>query len=217
MTDCTTVDGHTDLRGTRQVTALERVMPAVHGADERIDWAAVEAAWSTPFPSDYKAFMSLFGAGTINGEASVLLPLPKPGLQWEPASMAEETLTVRAAWASEGGAALFGTEAESVLAWGVTAGPDILCWLTADPDPERWPVLVYGRHTSAALAVHPFGMAEFLRRLFLDEFDECPVSLDFWDGAPPNFVHWLEAQRRWLAGRNPETGEPDPYAGEFTA
>ncbi|MEV7615983.1 SMI1/KNR4 family protein [Streptomyces sp. NPDC089799] len=198
-----------------QLVALERLMPATHGADEDIDWRAAEAAWGTRFPADFVAFMGRYGAGTVNGEASILLPLPKPGLQWDPAEMGEATANARAAWVAGGGRTAFGIDPESVLAWGVTAADDILCWVTTDPDPDRWPVLVCGRHTADAFAVHPYGMAEFLLRLFSDEFDVSPVGITFWDGGPIGFVHWRKAQRRWQEGRNPETGEPDPYAGEF--
>ncbi|MFJ6936868.1 SMI1/KNR4 family protein [Streptomyces sp. NPDC101132] len=197
-----------------QVAALERLMPAVHGADEEIDWAAAEAAWGTRFPADYVAFMARFGAGGINGEASVLLPLAKRGPQWDPDQMAEETANARAQWGVLGGRAAFEADPAHILAWGVTGGSDILCWLTTDPDPDRWPVLVCGRHTAEVFALHPYGMAEFLCRLFSDEFEVNPVSLVFWDSErPQTFVNWREEQRRWLAGLNPQTGEPDPYAG----
>ncbi|MFJ5549615.1 SMI1/KNR4 family protein [Streptomyces sp. NPDC093225] len=197
-----------------QVEALERLMPAVHGADEEIDWTAAEAAWGTRFPADYVAFMERFGAGSINGEAGVLLPLAAHGPQYDPDQMAEETANARTTWQGLGGRAAFDTDPEHILAWGVTAGADILCWHTVDPDPDRWPVLVCGRHTAEQFALYPYGMAEFLCRLFTDDFDLNPVSLVFWDSErPQSFVNWREAQRRWLAGLNPETGEPDPYAG----
>ncbi|MEV6651210.1 SMI1/KNR4 family protein [Streptomyces sp. NPDC051219] len=195
------------------VRALAELMPPVHGADEQVDWAAAEAVWNTRFPADYMAFMAAYGGGGINGEAGVLLPLPQQGPQWEPGCIASETANARYAWETDGGRSSLGIDPDAILAWGVTAGPDILCWLTTDEDPDRWPVLVVGRHTSSRFTVHPYGMTEFLCKLFLDNFEECPVSLVFWDGAPPRFVHWREEQRRWQAGLNPDTGEPDPYAG----
>ena len=90
-----------------RIKALEQIMPATHGADEDIDWRAAEAAWGTRFPADFVAFMGRFGAGSINGEASILLPLPKPGLQWDPAEMAEEIRAgmARAAESLDSGAA----------------------------------------------------------------------------------------------------------------
>ncbi|QEV13647.1 SMI1/KNR4 family protein [Streptomyces fradiae ATCC 10745 = DSM 40063] len=194
------------------VTALTRIMPPVNGADEGVDWAAAEERWGVPFPADYRDFMARYGGGSINGEAVVLLPLPEQGPRWAPADLAEETANVRHTWRAEGGREALDADPGHLLAWGVTAGPDILCWLTEDPDPERWPVVVCGRHTSPTFAVHPYGMAEFLYRLLADEYEDPPVSLVFWDGAPARFVHWREEQRRFLAGLDRVTGDPDPYA-----
>ncbi|WP_424212039.1 SMI1/KNR4 family protein [Streptomyces sp. BI20] len=199
-----------------RVTALERLVPAVHGADEAVDWERVARVWGTRLPADYVAFMGRWGGGTINGEATVLVPLPTQGLQWDPADMVEETANARARWEGLGGRAALDVDPESILAWGVTSAADVLCWLTTDPDPDRWPVLVCGREAADGFAVYPYGMVEFLRRLCADEFDVSPVGLTFWDEGPSVFVHWRTAQRRWREGLNPETGEPDPYAGEFT-
>lgn len=198
-----------------RLAALARLMPPEHGADEQVDWAAAEARWGVRFPGDYRAFMGRYGGGSINGEAVVLLPLPEQGVRWPPGDLAEETDNVRLTRRKEGGRDALDVGPDDLLAWGVTAGPDILCWLTTDPDPDRWPVVVCGRHTSPTFTVHPYGMVEFLARLLGDEFEDPPVSLVFWDGAPARFVHWREEQRRYLAGLDPLTGEPDPYAGEW--
>ncbi|MFJ3654108.1 hypothetical protein ACIPPR_12435 [Streptomyces nigra] len=47
------------------------------------------------------------------------------------------------------------------------------------------------------------------------EFDACPLSdLSLW-GRVGTFVHHEEQERRFYAGLDPVTGEPDPYAGMF--
>ncbi|MFG2986407.1 hypothetical protein ACGFYQ_35025 [Streptomyces sp. NPDC048258] len=57
-------------------------------------------------------------------------------------------------------------------------------------------------------------MVEFLRRLFVEGFDKCPLSdASLWGERAPHFVHWREEQRRWESGIDPYTGEPDPYFG----
>ncbi|MER6509098.1 hypothetical protein ABT158_19895 [Nonomuraea sp. NPDC001636] len=94
-----------------------------------------------------------------------------------------------------------------ILAWGITSGPDILCWLTTDPDPDRWPVLVCGRHTRQDFTLFPCGMVEFLRMLLLDEHDPYPLSIDL-RNASPRYVHWLEEQKRWKARFVPGFGSP---------
>ncbi|MFF0076615.1 hypothetical protein [Streptomyces sp. NPDC005494] len=47
--------------------------------------------------------------------------------------------------------------------------------------PDAWPVIVWERHGSPHWRVYGCGMAEFPRRLFADEFEECPLSdLSLW-------------------------------------
>ncbi|GAA1126261.1 hypothetical protein GCM10009663_75810 [Kitasatospora arboriphila] len=92
--------------------------------------------------------------------------------------------------------------------------------LGVDGDPDRWPVLVYGRHTRPTFTVHPFGMVEFLHRLVRADYDgwsSWPISIggDLWNRSPPTFVHWRLEQLRWEAGLDPATGEPDPHADMF--
>ncbi|MFE1337444.1 hypothetical protein ACFW6K_07200 [Streptomyces sp. NPDC058733] len=110
-----------------------------------------------------------------------------------------------ARWEMLGGQEGLDIDPDHILAWGVTNGPDILCWLTTDPDPDNWPVLVCGRHTDEPFTLFPCGMVEFLRKLLLDE--QAPLSIDV-RGASPRYVHWLEQQKRWKAGLDPYSGEP---------
>ncbi|MGX1855412.1 hypothetical protein [Streptomyces sp. NPDC055299] len=86
----------------------------------------------------------------------------------------------------------------SIVAWGVSTGADIYCWPATGDDPDRWPVLVCGRHTSPAFQVLPFGMAEFLRGLLGDAtFQEETISVTLPEEV--SFVHWREQQRRRTA------------------
>jgi hypothetical protein len=58
-------------------------------------------------------------------------------------------------------------------------------------------------------------MADSLRRLMTADGAECPLSdLSLW-GHVGTFVHHEEQERRFHAGLDPMTGEPDPYAGMF--
>jgi hypothetical protein len=188
--------------------ALAQVLPPDLGTDEQINWAAAEARWGTRFPRDYMAFMSVYGGGSIGEEIGILMPLPKEYVQWDPGTFQEETANARLTWEMLGGQESLEIVPDDILAWGVTAGADILCWLTTDPDPDRWPVLVCGRHTREDFTLFPFGMVEFLRKLLLRALDPYPISIGLGDS--PRFVHWLEEQRRFKAGLDPYTGEPDP-------
>jgi hypothetical protein len=202
--------GETRLSATEAIDALLRVMPADLGADERLDWAEVSAQLGTGLPSDYKAFMSAYGGGSIGGDAlSVLVPLPVEGPRWDPGCIAEATETMRTSWDAPG--------AEALLAWGAGDRGDTLGWLMIDRDPDAWPVVVYRHHLDPAWAVFECGMAEFLTRLMAADLGECPLSGDSLWGRRASFVHWFEEQRRWMAGLNPVTGEPDPLIRRFAA
>ncbi|OKK15705.1 hypothetical protein AMK16_27480 [Streptomyces sp. CB00455] len=166
-------------------------MPVAHGVDERVDWGEVEAAWGTRFPLDYVRFMEVYGAGVISEYISILLPALRadgypytagPGLQ-------DETENARYTWEMERDDADFDVDPESIVAWGVTSGADIYCWVTTHDDPDQWPVLICGRHTSPEMQLHPFGMAEFLRKLLGDEaFQQDKISVALPDKV--SFVNW---------------------------
>ncbi|WP_405427902.1 SMI1/KNR4 family protein [Streptomyces erythrochromogenes] len=178
------------MHGTDAVAALAELMPVTDGVDERVDWSEVEAAWGTRFPSDYVRFMEVYGSGVISDGISILLPALQadgypytagPGLQ-------DETEIAREFWEWCGDEADFDVDPESIVAWGVTSGADIYCWVTADEDPDRWPVLTYVRYTDE-MQLHPLGMAEFLRRLLSDAaFRQEKISTGLDDEV--SFVNW---------------------------
>ncbi|MEK2494047.1 SMI1/KNR4 family protein [Kitasatospora purpeofusca] len=189
-----------------------------HGADERVDRAAARARWGVDFPTDYRAFMAVYGGGSISDEAVVLAPAPVGTTLV--ASMADTTADARHLWVTEGGRAVLDVDPEHILAWGATSGPDLLCWLTEDGDPDRWPVLVIGRHTRPMFTVHSFGMAEFLQRLLGEDstsWEPWPLSIGRSLLMKPalSFVHWQVQEDRWKAGLHPATGAPSRYPDGF--
>ncbi|MBF6051696.1 hypothetical protein AF335_25990 [Streptomyces eurocidicus] len=181
-------------------------MPPHANAGESVDWAAAGRIWGTTFPRDYVTFMAEYGEGTISDFLYVLQPLPSPywtdpdtGMRAETANAGELLMGVP----RPPGSAL---TPDRLIAWGVTSGPDLLCWLTSDPDPDRWPVVVLGRDTPEPATVHDCGMAEFLRRLFLAGFGKCPLSgTRLWGEHAPKFLHCREERRIWDAGIDPWT------------
>ncbi|WP_309484479.1 SMI1/KNR4 family protein [Streptomyces himalayensis] len=195
--------------GNVETAALAQVVPTTQGVDEQIDWSELEEIWGTRFPADYVAFMETYGAGQLSGEIAILLPVPRPDAYSDGTGLRNETLNARGTWKMLGGRAgtALDVDPDSILAWGVTSGADIYGWLTTDDDPDRWPVLVYGRHTHPTFQIHPFGMAEFLRRLLTDkEFQEETISVVLPE--EHRFINWRQ-QKRWLdADLDPSTGEP---------
>ncbi|MFB7380372.1 SMI1/KNR4 family protein [Kitasatospora purpeofusca] len=200
------------------IERLAQVMSPENGADEQVDWAAARVSWGTTFPRDYQAFMAVFGSGSVSDEMDVFSPAPVGTTMV--GSMADGTTDARYAWEVEGGRAALDVDPENILSWGVTSGPDMLCWLTAADDPDDWPVLVVGRHTQPMFTVHPMGMVEFLLRLLEDDpsgWERWPLSI----GRPllvnstASFVHWQVQEFRWRAGLDPATGEPSRYPDGF--
>ncbi|WP_327381187.1 SMI1/KNR4 family protein [Streptomyces sp. NBC_01207] len=179
------------MRGTDAVAVLAELIPVAHGVDERVDWGEVEAAWGTRFPSDYVRFMEVYGAGAISDGISILLPsLQADGYPYtDGPGLRDETENARETWEMGCDDAHFDVDPESIVAWGATSGADIYCWVTTDDDPDRWPVLICGRHTSPEMQLHPLGMAEFLHKLLSDEaFREDTISVTL--GAEVSFVNW---------------------------
>ncbi|MFI2072163.1 SMI1/KNR4 family protein [Streptomyces triculaminicus] len=196
--------------------ALRVFMPPHENAGDDVDWSAAERAWGVKFPRDYVDFMSVYGEGVIGNFLSIFQPLSTAydasayGMRFETDNAHGLIDQHPSSWP----AGLTQDTPHSIIAWGVNSSADILCWSTVDQDPDRWPVVVLGRHTSPPVAIYECGMAEFLRRVFLADFDECPMSgLDLWAVTSPKFLHWREEKRLWDAGIDPWTGEPDPYAG----
>ncbi|MGI5479953.1 SMI1/KNR4 family protein [Streptomyces lavendofoliae] len=195
------------------VAGLRSLLPPDTGANEGIDWEALSAAWGTRFPSDYMEFMKVYGAGGISDSFEVVRPLSPETM--DISGMATATSNARDQWPPE--VASIGVTAlgagETVIAWAVTPAADVVCWLTSHVDPDQWPVAVLSPSLVAPWRVYPVGMAEFLRRLLVGEFDTCPISdSTLWNAGTGQFLHWREQERLLNAGIDPWTGEPDPYA-----
>ncbi|NDZ74657.1 SMI1/KNR4 family protein [Streptomyces sp. SID10362] len=183
-------------------------MPPHDGAGDSVDWQTGEHAWGAGFPQDYKEFVATYGDGEVDAFLTFLVP------EWAESAvpsgaMAEETAEARRMWREKPPVGYGSPATPPVIAWGMNARGDLLCWVTSERDSGRWPVAVWSRG-SLAWHVHGCGMLEYLVRLFRGEFD------DMWaDDGVRRFVHVREAQRLLAAGIDPDTGEPNPYAGMF--
>ncbi|MBE8477465.1 SMI1/KNR4 family protein [Streptomyces justiciae] len=196
------------MEGQPLIVQLRDLMPPHEGAGDSIDWEEAERAWGAGFPQDYKEFVAQYGDGEVDAFLTFLVP------EWTEGSvpcgaMAEETAEARRMWLEKPPAGYGSPATPPVVAWGVNARADLLCWMTGEQDPGLWPVAVWSRGT-LAWDVHDCGMLEYLVRLFRGEIDT------MWaDDGVRRFVHVREAQRLLAAGINPDTGEPNPYAGMF--
>ncbi|MFE5734908.1 hypothetical protein ACFQ7A_28860 [Streptomyces sp. NPDC056528] len=188
------------------VETLRQLMPPRAAPEAPVDWAAVEASWGTEFPSDYRAFMEVWGPGAIDGFFQIQAPEPKAE---EPASpyggMLLETLTAEDVWTSSGKEpALEGTRPR-LISWGSDAAADIVCWDASDDDPSAWPVLVYNRG-KGVWQRHDCGMVEFLVRVLRAEFPANPLSdLSLWGRHPARLLSESEEERLLEQGLDPWT------------
>ncbi|WP_406259929.1 SMI1/KNR4 family protein [Actinacidiphila glaucinigra] len=192
------------------IERLQHIMPPHEGAGDVVDWQAAENSWGVAFPADYKEFVAVYGAGEVDAFLTFLIPglidapIPSDG-------MVEETRHARQMWREyPSERSVPGDAVPPVIAWGVNARSDLLCWVTTERDPSDWPVAVWSRG-NLGWHFYACGMIEYVLRLFEGEFD------DMWRtaGGFRRFVHVREARRLWVAGISPDTGEPNPYADMF--
>ncbi|MFE0455781.1 SMI1/KNR4 family protein [Streptomyces sp. NPDC058914] len=195
--------------GQPLITQMRHLMPPHDGAGDSIDWREAERVWGVTFPQDYKEFVATYGEGEVDAFLTFLVPewAEGPGPSGD---MAEETTEARRMWLTKPPAGYGSPATPPVIAWGVNARADLLCWMTAEQGSGRWPVAVWSRG-NLAWSVHNCGMLEYLVGLFRGEF------VDMWADAEGvrRFVHVREAQRLLAIGIDPDTGEPNPYAGMF--
>ncbi|WP_433727807.1 hypothetical protein ACQP0C_37180 [Nocardia sp. CA-129566] len=197
------------------VETLLRIVPAEHRGEEHIDWTAAEAVLGTKLPSDYMSLMNTYGVGDI-GELVILPPLPVDVPNLNDCHIGSGS--ARWLWELDGGVPGVSAGPDAVLSWGTGCNANEMAWLMTDADPDKWPVVAWRRQIAfrdSHWKIFDCGMVKFLTRMMLAEFDECPLGdASLW-GRPGVFVSWREQRRRLVAGLDPLTGEPDPYAEMF--
>ncbi|WP_234323542.1 SMI1/KNR4 family protein [Streptomyces sp. NRRL F-2580] len=197
-------------------TLLDLVPPDFAGG-ERIDWDAAEAALGTKLPSDYKALLDTYGVGDI-GELVILPPLPSDVRGYERCHVGSMTAGLRGLWDDDSGVPGVTLGADAVLPWGSGMNANEMAWLMNDPDPDKWPVVAWRRHhlwSESPWALFDCGMVQFITRMMLGQFEACPLGdASLWTQTD-TFVSWREQRRRELAGLDPQTGEPNPYASMY--
>lgn len=197
------------------LAVMLELVPADLAGGETIDWAAAEAALGTKLPSDYRSLLDAYGMGDI-GELVILSPLPTDMRgYWGDCHIGGMRDEARWRWDHDGGVPGVSASAEAVLPWGTGMNANELAWLMNDPDPDKWPVVAWRRqhaHDEASWALFECGMVQFITRMMLGQFDRCPLGhAGLWKRTD-TFVSWREQRRRMVAGLDPATGMPDPYA-----
>lgn len=193
---------------------LRRLMPPTAASDTAVDWSWMIDRWGKEFPDDYRQFVDVYGAGSIDNYLSILAP-EAAGDEPSDNGMLSETATAQTIWMRGRKSNEIADLNPELIAWGVDASADLLCWDASGDDPGRWPVLVFNRD-DALWSRYDCGMAEFLLRLLRADFVNCPLgAIGLWGVRTVRFLNNREYLRLLNQGFDPWTGEPDPYAGMF--
>ncbi|MFE0652558.1 hypothetical protein ACFVZH_28685 [Streptomyces sp. NPDC059534] len=188
--------------------ALRHLVPPPDEAAAPIDWHRMATSWGREFPPDYRHFVDVYGAGSIQGYLVIQQPEYKDA---EPASpyggMLLETRNAEHSWAQENKSPELAHTHPVLITWGVTAGSDLLCWDASRTDPATWPLLVRNRDDNLWRR-HDCGMVAFLVRLLRRDFAECPLGDTALWGRPSSlFLREAEQKRLWAQGVNPWEGK----------
>ncbi|MFJ6141057.1 hypothetical protein [Kitasatospora sp. NPDC092286] len=160
------------------------------GAGYEVPWNGSLVEVGLEFPADYQDFINMFGRGAIGGELWVHSPLTAGPVGWASggfARMVARTILevgpmfngLRASYPDLFPYPMF-PDPGGLLEWGCNYNGDRCFWLTGDPDPDRWPVVVWFRGAPAARAWSKAdgGMAEFLVQVLSDPTSDLLASAE---------------------------------------
>ncbi|MFJ9776799.1 hypothetical protein ACIRVF_37140 [Kitasatospora sp. NPDC101157] len=120
-----------------------------------LPWERSREACGVGFPADYREFIDRFGPGEVRSYLGVNAPWP-----WRGSAPDGEIFRVFASRTIEDFGPVFREmrdkdpalcpypllpESGGLLHWGGTVQGDQFFWLTSDPDPMEWPVVVWFR------------------------------------------------------------------------
>ncbi|MFJ3724084.1 hypothetical protein ACIPYQ_16130 [Streptomyces sp. NPDC090045] len=172
-----------------EVTSWVDGVVAVTGWDttraRTIDWASVETRIGTALPSDYKQLAELFGHGAFDG----YLQLHTPDARFKSDDIVLHTEWL-GEWAGTHDSGLWEPyevypAPGGLLEWASSEQADQFYWLTGDPDPDRWPILVT-EDIPDSWRRFDGTTAEFVYRLLTDR--QHPFSTArYFD------IHWFES------------------------
>ncbi|GHH79350.1 hypothetical protein GCM10018781_57190 [Kitasatospora indigofera] len=171
------------------------ILPPHSGAGDPVDRDEAARRWGTPFPTDYRDFVSAHGGGSINRSLCIGLPLEVAQGPDGPLGFEELTACGYELLDLDPGDA----PALRGISWAVDCSADQAFWDTADPDPDRWTTLVLTR--LGGWVEYDCGMADFLVGFLTGEISPQPMGLFSPDR--PVFLNWREERRRTEAGIDP--------------
>lgn len=155
-------------------------------------WAPIEADLGVRLPADYKAFVSLYGAGRMFDLISIYVPIRSRGrellrhVQFASSTYSGELADILPlpVWPAEGG----------LLPFGDTNNGDWLFWRTAG-EPDRWPVFVVS-HEGGDPEVFDMTGTAFIAGVVTGAITSEILGSDVADYGEP-FLPALSYARRW--------------------
>jgi len=205
-----------------------RLLPPPAQAPPTPDWGRSRAETGFTFPSDYRSFVNLYGAGWVGATSWYSMEIYAPSLaprhpgattgfegfvDWHVSTIAhlfagmnedEWGGTVHPLFPAPGG----------LLTWGENREGDVFWWLTEGDDPDRWPIVMWARGPATTYRFET-GMVELLHAMVRGEpWAPCPG----WMHSP--MTRWTRTSD-WL-GRGleisagpPTPGTPSDQAGQI--
>jgi hypothetical protein len=160
-----------------KVYKLREILGAPTRELVRVPWELGAIAPSgLRFPTDYQWLMDTYGSIRIRGDLRVWIPMKDRGFDgfvWHTADAGEQVGVVHDdpkfdETADAPPYEMF-PELGGLLAWGGDNRGNFLFWLTVDPDPDRWPVVVWIQDLEE-WDLFPGGTVAFLVALLSGEY-----------------------------------------------
>ncbi|WP_030246802.1 SMI1/KNR4 family protein [Streptomyces sp. NRRL S-350] len=183
---------------TADFERLRAIMGEPAYTPARVPWELAPAELGVQLPSDYRAFIDLYGGVNFNGEWGMISPrrdatynLPGGFAGWRTRADEEFRETVESEHGFWNKDTPVFPDPGGLLPWAMNSNHAYACWLTTDPDPDRWPVAVFdcGEGLDGELELHEGGFARFVATVLT--------------GGYPH-------QDEWLVTPNPEHWGPQP-------
>lgn len=157
---------------------LVSLLPPPSGEVAGVPWHLSRSEIGLDFPADYRQFVDRYGGGeAARPDGFVYVSVFGPDVSEHPwaggsgfkAFMANQAKGIYPSFVFDDadedywGGTVYPVQPDpgGLLAWGENENGDIFFWLTEDPDPDRWPVVMWARGPATTFR-HEGGMVEFL-------------------------------------------------------